>query len=355
MNKLFSFARLAHSYFNGVSQNLLYYFFKIEPVRYSNAVFLINTQCNSRCAMCSSYTIKPLPGEMTTEQVIDTLNKLKKHNSNIKISFVGGEPTLRPDFDLILGHCNKLNIIFTIVTNGIILNENKAENILLHKPFAVHVSLDSLDKDTYKKIRGVDRVESVKTNINILIQIAKKLRSKTFIGIKTVITSENINEISNLSDFAQSVKAGGIHYQPVLVFSEDHGSARLMPKQSEEINKQVNILLERIKNNNKIILNSISNLKSWTKYFEGSIEKRRFCSTSMQNIFIMSDGKIKLCERYDETIGNILNYDSIDSIIKNNNAIIHRKMMTSCQRHCSFIFSRGIKDYISLVIRHIRN
>jgi len=85
-NRLVVLLRLGASYISAILQNWAYYLFGREPVRYANAVVLVNSQCNSRCSMCTSYTVKANPSDMTFEQLCSVLDKLK--NTTLILRFL---------------------------------------------------------------------------------------------------------------------------------------------------------------------------------------------------------------------------------------------------------------------------
>ena len=348
------FFRLSASYIGAIFQNAAYYLFRIEPTRYANAVVLVNSQCNSRCSMCTSYTVKANPTDMNFEQLCSVLNKLKRHNPSIKVSFVGGEPLLRADIYEVFRHCNRIGLLYSVVSNGILLDSKVAARLLECQPFAVHISLDSLQRTVYKSMRGVDRLDRVKENIFALVQAKKQAFSNSYIGIKTVVASENIGELNELVTFAESAGVAGLHFQPILSPSSDHAAAKMMPSDQRTVEQVANDLLSRSGKAGRLIVNSRSNIKGWGNYFAGRQPKRRFCPTSMQNLFIQADGTVKLCERYEVSIGNLVTANSVEDLIGSEDAVSQRRMMTGCQKQCSFIFSRGIGDYLSLAVRHIR-
>jgi MoaA/NifB/PqqE/SkfB family radical SAM enzyme len=92
--------------------------------------FLLTRRCNLSCSYCrisrdyfSSPSEYPPLGyyhnsEMSTEEVLDFLTKIKKHNPNVFILFYGGEPLLRIDLPDIIKFCNDNDIYYSIITNN---------------------------------------------------------------------------------------------------------------------------------------------------------------------------------------------------------------------------------------------
>lgn len=92
--------------------------------------WILTRKCNLECDYCAivrNYKNKPscypdmkhyIKNEMSTEDILDTLKKLKVHNPNIFHLFYGGEPLLRPDLADIINYCNENEIYYTIISNN---------------------------------------------------------------------------------------------------------------------------------------------------------------------------------------------------------------------------------------------
>jgi radical SAM protein with 4Fe4S-binding SPASM domain len=109
-------------------------------------LFEITQGCNLKCKHCY-LTDKTFEGDMTTEEVVVVLDKLKSLGIQ-DITLLGGEPTLRPDFYTILQYCiNKFKNV-TVETNGTTktnLSEYKCN---------VAVSFENSDPNKHDDIRG---------------------------------------------------------------------------------------------------------------------------------------------------------------------------------------------------------
>ena len=140
--------------------------------------------------------------EMNIDEINQVFKQLKKFG--IYAVFVqGGEPLVRKDFFEIVSLLNDMDFKLGIISNGILLDDtvlkklndlNKRDNI------TVCVSLDSLDKETYHKIRGVDRLDKVLDNIKNLARY-KDLHGK----INTTITNINYGETERIHDFVSGL------------------------------------------------------------------------------------------------------------------------------------------------------
>jgi MoaA/NifB/PqqE/SkfB family radical SAM enzyme len=82
--------------------------------------WLLTRRCNLSCEYCGIAKIN-VPyykkNEISTERVINLLNRFRTYNPNIFHIFYGGEPFLRSDLGKILSHCNTIDINYTIISN----------------------------------------------------------------------------------------------------------------------------------------------------------------------------------------------------------------------------------------------
>jgi cyclic pyranopterin phosphate synthase len=162
-----------------------------------SVIFDATRLCNERCVMCNIWRTKS--DDMTLSQIEEKAEGLKK--AGVGYVFIqGGEPTLRSDLTGIVDVFLKNGIKPTIDTNGILLTDRIVEELAGRK-CNVAVSLDTLDRETFKYIRGVDQFEAVKANIeNAAAKITKR---RGCWAVTTTITElSTIGEIKALESFA---------------------------------------------------------------------------------------------------------------------------------------------------------
>jgi radical SAM protein with 4Fe4S-binding SPASM domain len=117
------------------------------------AVVELTNQCNLCCQHCgSSCTHKMNPDELTIEEWQGVIDQLVEFGTE-RIVFSGGEPTLKSDFDELLGYTATKGIKFALITNGYILPDNISEAIGQYRPYAIGVSLDG-NEAVHNTIRG---------------------------------------------------------------------------------------------------------------------------------------------------------------------------------------------------------
>lgn len=155
-------------------------------------------RCNSRCIFCPIGNEGPekKEGEMTTEEFKTVIDQFAEMGI-VAYSVLGGEPLLRKDMCELGRYSKEKNVTAQLTTNAILL-ERVAEDVA--RSFDVVVfSLDTIDKEKYKKIRGVDEFENVISGVKKLVEYAKK--QPCIVIMNTVICSENLEEIPDVIKF----------------------------------------------------------------------------------------------------------------------------------------------------------
>lgn len=137
-------------------------------------VFEFSNICNLECIMCGgkwSSAIRANREKLPNyKSPYDDkfVSQVKKHLPDIQYAnFVGGEPFLEPLYYQIWEAIAEVNpnLQLRVTTNGTILNE-KIKNLFTELPNAkLMISLDSLHKDIYEKIRINASFEQVFSNI----------------------------------------------------------------------------------------------------------------------------------------------------------------------------------------------
>ncbi len=178
----------------------------VDPNYPTRLVFQLQNTCNYACIMCSeeySSTISKLRGGTTPckspyndnfiEQITPFLCKAKK------AEFIGGEPFLIPIYYKMWGVIKNVNpnLVIDIISNGSVFND-KVKKTLCDLPGAyVHVSLDSLNPETYAYVRRNGSLPELLTNIEQFHKINKLGSISMSPIIQTVYELPNMVEYCN--------------------------------------------------------------------------------------------------------------------------------------------------------------
>ena len=164
------------------------------------AVFDVTKRCNSKCNMCSIWHLNPDKSkELSLNQIRSIFSDLKDFGIHY-VFLQGGEPLLRSDIIKIVDLMIELGLKPALITNGLLLNETFLRE-LSKRPCRLGVSLDTLSREKYEKIRGVDGLRVVMSNL----KIASKLKHELVWDINATITNLNYNELLKLYNFANKI------------------------------------------------------------------------------------------------------------------------------------------------------
>jgi cyclic pyranopterin phosphate synthase len=132
----------------------------------------ITDVCNYKCTYCLPQGYKKTPGDTRSFMSTEEISRLAKALSELgvcKIRLTGGEPTVRKDFfDILKDMKQNLNIPkVTMTTNGYQLDKI-AEQLHEAGLDGINISIDSLSRETFKKLTGHDRLLEILEGIKIL-------------------------------------------------------------------------------------------------------------------------------------------------------------------------------------------
>ena len=132
----------------------------------------ITDVCNYKCSYCLPQGYKKNPGDMRSFMSFQEISRLTKALSELgvsKIRLTGGEPTVRKDFFDILKDLKENSNIpkVTMTTNGYHLDKI-AKQLYEAGLDGINISIDSLDRETFKKLTGHDRLLEILEGIKIL-------------------------------------------------------------------------------------------------------------------------------------------------------------------------------------------
>jgi len=168
------------------------YFRKIEYLRFS-----ITDRCNFFCRYCRTKEVCEIENkELSKDEIFRVISVFKKLGIN-KLRFTGGEPFLRDDIFDIIEFADSIGIKNINVTTNGYLDGEKIGKIAKSSLSSINISLDTLDRQKYKVLTGVDGLSEVISTIKSLSRF-KKVKINT-----VLLRSVNFDEIEHLISFAK--------------------------------------------------------------------------------------------------------------------------------------------------------
>ncbi len=178
----------------------------------------LTDRCNFRCFYCLPHGEPPIaPKEqMLSYEEIDYVCEIFVSLGIEKLRLTGGEPMLRRDIETIIQKLTRLKRSglrdLALTTNGYYLPE-RAQSLKDAGLDRVTISLDSLKRDVFKRMTGVDVLDKVLAGID-----AAKKAGLEPIKINAVIVREhNEDEVADFAAFAREydVKMRFIEFMPL--------------------------------------------------------------------------------------------------------------------------------------------
>jgi GTP 3',8-cyclase len=188
----------------------------------------ITDRCNLRCKYCVDEDFSFLPHDevLRYEEIVRFVRICSELGVN-KVRLTGGEPLVRKEISHLLKEINTINGIedISLTTNGVYLGEKILElkEAGLRR---INISLDTLKKEKFAFITGVDAFDNVLKGIEESIRAGLKP-----VKINTVII-KGFND-DEILDFARLAKKWGIHVRFIefMPFGESNlwDSSKIVP------------------------------------------------------------------------------------------------------------------------------
>lgn len=118
----------------------------------------LTKRCNLKCAHCYLDATTKAGGtsdELTTEECYRLIGQIAEVNRGCLLVITGGEPLTRPDILDIARHAVSLGFMVVFGTNGMLINDRMAKQLVEIGVMGVGISIDSLDRHKHDTFRGL--------------------------------------------------------------------------------------------------------------------------------------------------------------------------------------------------------
>lgn len=289
-------------------------------------ILLLTRRCNSKCKMCQ-IAYKPFEEEMSTNQIKNLMLNLKGWLGPFIMKFDGGEPTLRKDVWELISFADSLKIRPMLTTNGTLITKKNIPLLIKSGLKDIKISLDSLNPETYKKIRGKNFHKRVLKTITLL----KKHTKNIGISLSITITKHNVNELPELIEFTKQKKLNSIIFCPLISM---HSNIKKELCHSWPDPKKVEFAINKVikyKKKNYPISNSFKHLELIKKYYKNPDSINEKCMSHLLLLKISDAGYMHVCGK---RIGNVL--EKLPKEIwnsKENKQLLKR--LSRCRKNCT--------------------
>jgi len=283
-------------------------------------------RCNLRCRMCGQ-SHRHFAG---VDMSFENFNKTGPFWATAyDISLFGwGEPLLNPHLGTFFDLLSKHQARIFILTNAMLLTDNLIDRFIGGGLSFLNFSVDGATPETYNKIRRGADFETVIANIGKVVAAKKRAGSSVpylrmvFVGMK-----QNIEEFPGFVELAAELGmneakmvhmiAYGREMQDQILFHHKELTNRILDE-AEARAQAVSI---------KLTIPDRFNLDNSGQ--KGPLKlKHKFCPRPWEELFVQSDGKIRLCMLSKEIMGD-LSKESVEEIWNNEKFQYVRRMVNS--------------------------
>ena len=170
-----------------------------------NAVIEITNACNLKCNHCGSDSGNARPDELTTIEMRNLIDELKKLGCS-EVTLLGGEIFLRKDWHTIARAITDNDMRLILITNGLLIDEHNYRLLQETGVYLVGISIDGPDKEKYKALRGIDGFDKVMT-------LLKKMEKDPHFPNVNAISTFTRGNLPWFKDFVPLFKNTGITWQ----------------------------------------------------------------------------------------------------------------------------------------------
>jgi MoaA/NifB/PqqE/SkfB family radical SAM enzyme len=324
-----------------ISNGIRFQYFKRtgQPGQPQAVSLEITHECVARCIMCNIWKIPREVPNLPADQWIKLLSSDLFCDLR-ELDITGGEPFIRKDLgDLLSGICElkkaRLKVLksIAVTTNGLLTDRvlRTTEKVLpaLQKKGLDLVVVCAMDAvgELHDRIRNYKNGWSkVSKTIEGLVPLRDRYPN-LIVGLKSTILPLNINELSKIQAYADSMGLFTI-ISPCIITEGRY----LNPDRAEELSftsENIEKMIDFFSGNQ---FRWSFHAESLVEFFEtGTIKKP--CSCGFNYFFVRSNGEMFLCPLIQENVGNITKIDISDLFFSNKANVIRRQIgrLPQCQ------------------------
>ncbi|CAG0941012.1 Antilisterial bacteriocin subtilosin biosynthesis protein AlbA [Candidatus Brocadiaceae bacterium] len=192
----------------------------------------VDYSCMFRCKMCQMWTKDFKTSRIGNNKILSNcaIEGIIAELCSIgvkSIYFCGGEPFLRKDFLNIVKYCKSKGLYCSTISNGYLINEDLAKQIVISGIDSIGISIDSADRELHDEIRGMKGAfDHAAEGIRLIKQQQKEYNTDfPEVFINSTISSKNFFVLSEIVDLAKSLAVRRINFNYLSIV--DHSTVEL--------------------------------------------------------------------------------------------------------------------------------
>lgn len=261
----------------------------------SQLAFDITNRCNFCCLHCfnRSGENEIIKNELSDDEVIAFIKDVTELKP-LNLCFCGGEPLLR---EKLIYECGKIltsnGSEASMVTNGFLLNKEKAKKLADIGIKNIQVSLDGAHPQNHEKLRGVKG--SFKRAVNALKFLSEEGLKP---GVAFCPTKFNDDEFLEVYSLCKEIGVKDLRVQPLMILGRAQQNIEKLVPTPFQYRKLVKSIYELQMKENDMVL-------EWGDPVDHLIRFRSLCQHCVNYVDIRADGSILASPYIPLVVGNI--------------------------------------------------
>jgi len=299
----------------------------------------VTDRCFLPCKHCDIWKNDSV--DLPTKPWLDVIDRLGSWCAPAGMNFVGGEPLLRKDLELLMSRAVNHGFEVSFNTNGWLMTEERAKKIAGAGVQIAYVSLDGLNPETIDHSRG--RAGSYDKAIQAIEHLLASNGPRVIIA--AILHAQNAKEMPALLNWVEKndmqlviqplyQNFGDVKYDP-----DWWKTAELWPQNADEVRDIDNAIdkLTSARLRGRPVCNEAAQLQAMKFHFNNpDLDSGLSCRAGHSDLSIDPHGKIRLCY-FLKPVGT-MSEDTDFPLIWNQLTTLKRRWEVSrCDRHCNLL------------------
>lgn len=293
----------------------------------------LTNRCNLRCKMCNVWANYQPENELSLDEIKAIIGQAADWGIK-EINLCGGEPLLSPYCFQVIKHAKLKGMKAILTTNGTVINESTAREIIETKVDIVCISLDGSSASVHDRIRGQDG--AYQKIIQGIASLNKYREDSCPITVLIfTLHNENLDELLDYIRLARRLQIDALYVTSLVLDNVKlYSHAQQSPlwitgdrlKKLDEVIDSASLL------QNDYYEFTYPSFNLIKRYFRGELKKNDWtCFAGFRRFVICSDGNVQMCG---EIIGNIRQTKDMKKIWQARAARDKRKKIRACRNFC---------------------
>ncbi|MCJ7483240.1 MAG: radical SAM protein [Thermodesulfovibrionales bacterium] len=203
----------------------------------------LTARCNNNCTHCyenvSADDVEAKKKELSLEQLKPIIDEAVSMGA-LWCTITGGEPLIRKDFSDIYLYLKKKGLLVSVFTNATLITDEHIRLFKKYPPRDLEVTVYGVTSGTYNAVtRNPGSFKSFMKGLGLI------LKNNVRVRLKAMALRSNYHELPRIADFCRARTKDYFRFDPFLNLRYDRDSKRNKEIQSERLQAEEIVLLEK--------------------------------------------------------------------------------------------------------------